>query len=530
MSVEQGLSQSAETAGSGPKSSGPTLTRSIFSNYAGMLISTVVSFVLTPILIHGLGDFHYGMWVLVATLVDYYGLLDLGVRFTLQRYVARSKGADEREALNGTSVSALVIALGMMAIIIPSIVGLARYLPRVFQVPVPEQALFVRVLILLGIGFAVSLPAKVLGAYLCGLQRFDLYNVAGSGNTIVQAILLVFVLHRGYGIEGCAAVSVGTAALSLVVQVWMVRFADPEVSFDLRRARWSEVRELLNFGFYIFLNQVGDVFRFRLDSVVIARWLGIALVTPFNVAARLIEYFRYIIAAITGPLITEMSTLEGKSHHEGMRRLFLRSTKMTALVCLPVGILLCVDGRALLHLWVGQGLAASSFAVLVILAVGRTASTIQTPSMALLLACGHKKALGWWALSEGVANLALSIYWAPKYGIVGVALGTMVPMLVVKGLLQPLYTLWMGKISLHDYLVESMARPLVVSVVYVLVARSLLSIFHNVGLIPFLSAGILQLVAYAALVYMLGLSSGERGQMKARVMKLAFATGLAQST
>jgi O-antigen/teichoic acid export membrane protein len=502
------------------------MMRSIFSNYAGMLISTVVSFLMTPILIHGLGDFHYGMWVLVATLVDYYGLLDLGVRFTLQRYVARSKGANEREALNGTSVSALVIALGMMAIIIPSIVGLARFLPRLFQVPGPEQALFVRVLIVLGIGFAVSLPAKVLGAYLCGLQRFDLYNVAGSGNTIVQAILLVFVLHRGYGIEGCAVVNLGTAVLSLAVHVWMVRWADPEVSFDLRRARWSEIRELLNFGFYIFLNQVGDVFRFRLDSLVIASWLSIALVTPFNVAARLIEYFRYIIAAITGPLITEMSTLHGQAQENKLRRLFLRSTKMTALVCLPVGILLCVDGKALIRLWVGQGFATSSFAVLVILAIGRTASAIQTPSMALLLARGRKKALGWWSLSEGVANLALSIYWAPKYGIVGVALGTMVPMIVVKALLQPWYTLWLGKISWRDYFVESMARPLAVSAVYVVVAEGLLSIFHRSGLLPFLLASALQLLAYAALVYLLGLTSGERGQMKARVLKLGFATGL----
>ncbi len=505
------------------------MLRSIFTNYAGMVICTIVSFVMTPILIHGLGNFHYGMWVLIASLVDYYGLLDLGVRFTLQRYVARSKGANNRDVLNGTLRSALAVAVGMMAIIVPSIVGLAHFLPGVFEVPGSQQALFVRVLILLGFAFGISLPAKVLAAYLCGLQRFDLYNVAGSGTTVVQAVLLVAVLNRGYGIGGCAAVNLVMAALSLAVHVVLVRWADREASFALWHARWDEVRELLNFGFYVFLNQLGDVFRFRLDSLVIARWLSIGLVTPFNIAARLIEYFRYIIAAITGPLITEMSTLEGQAQDEGLRRLFLRSTKMTALVCLPVGILLCVDGKALIRYWVGAGFAASSFAVLVVLAIGRTASTMQTPSMALLLARGRKKALGWWALSEGVANLALSIYLAPRYGILGVALGTMVPMLIVKALLQPLYTLWVGQIPLRDYLIESMLRPLAVSVFFVLAAQSLLWAFHSARLISFLLASISQVLAYTALVYGLGLTSGERGRIRMRFMKLALTVGAVQS-
>ena len=505
------------------------MLRSIFSNYAGMVVSTIVSFLITPILIHGLGDFHYGMWVLVGTLVDYYGLLDLGVRFTLQRFVAHSKGANEREMLNRTSVSALLIALCMMAVITPSIILLANYVPRFFKVAATDQALFIRVLILLGIGLSISLPAKVLGAYLCGLQRYDLFNVAGVGGTVVQSLLLVWVLHRGYGIQGCALVSLGTAALSLIVHVWLVRWADPQASFDLRQARWSEARELLNFGFYMFMNQVGDVFRFRLDSLVIAGCLKIALVTPFNIAARLIEYFRYIIAAITGPLITEMSSLHGQAQEVRLRDLFLRSTKMTSLVCLPVGILLCVDGRALIRLWVGQSFVASSFAVLVILAVGRTASTIQTPSMALLLARGRKKELGWWALAEGVVNLALSIYWAPKYGIAGVALGTMVPMILVKALLQPWYTLWLAKISWRDYLVQSMARPLAVSLVFALVAEWLLSIFHRTGLGTFLVAGTLQVVSYGGLVFLLGLTSAERGQMKARATRIAFGARLAPS-
>ena len=97
------------------------------------------------------------------------------------------------------------------------------------------------------------------------------------------------------------------------------------------------MRELFSFGFYVFVNQVGDLFRFRLDSLVIARWLNISLVTHFNVASRLVEYFRYVSAAIIGPLITEMSALEGQDKEESLQLLFLRSTRFTTLLSLLVG-------------------------------------------------------------------------------------------------------------------------------------------------------------------------------------------------
>jgi O-antigen/teichoic acid export membrane protein len=77
------------------------MVRNIFSNWMGLIITGVISFALTPILIHGLGDFYFGMWILTTSILDYYGLLDLGIRTTLHRFVGRLKGMNEREALDG---------------------------------------------------------------------------------------------------------------------------------------------------------------------------------------------------------------------------------------------------------------------------------------------------------------------------------------------------------------------------------------------------------------------------------------------
>ena len=501
------------------RNSGQQMTRSIALNYAAMTIGGVVAFLLTPVLIHGLGDFNYGMWILVASIMDYYGLADMGIRFTLQRHVARYKGSDQQEALVRTFATALALSGAIAALTLVATAALAFWLPPVFHLSGWQAVIFTRVLILLGLSFAISFPAKVLGAFLCGLQRFDLYNLAAIITTVLQAALLVTVLHRGYGIQGCAIVTLGLAMLSLALHWSFVKKAEPDVSVPWHKASWAELRELFHFGIYIFINQIGDLMRFRLDSFVIARWLTISLVTPFNVATRLIEYFRFLAAGITGPLITEMSNLEGQKRDEDLKQLFYRSTRWTTLLCILTGSLLCLNGKVLLTLWVGQVYAAS-YTVLVVLCVARVAAVLQSPSMSLLLARGRHKVLGWWTLTEGVLNLVLSIYWAPKYGIVGVAMGTAVPMLVVRILVQPWYTLWVAKVSFYDYFVESLARPLAVLAVFLACAQVGRYLPHHVSLISFAVTNLWQITVFMLLTYAIGCTAAEREQVYQRAKRL----------
>lgn len=485
------------------------MIRSILCNYVGMVIGGLVGFLLTPLLIHGLGDYYYGMWVLAASIVDYYGLADIGIRFTLQRHVARCKGANERAALDRTVVTALAISLGVAIIILIVTFALAKWLPLAFRVSGGDRGVFVNVLLLLGISFAVALPGKVLGAYLCGLQRFDLYNLIGSSTTIVQAILIVWALQRGYGIEGCATITLITAVVSLFLQWGMIQVADPEASLDLRNTSWHELRWLLSFGSYVFISQIGDVFRYRLDSLVIASRLNIALVTHFNIAAKVVEYFRYLHSGIIGPLITEMSGLEGGSKEEAFQRLFLKSTRITVLLSLLVAALLCIDGRALFYLWVGNAYM-SSYAVLVTLVIGRTVQTMQSPSMVVLLARGRHKALGWWTLAEGLLNLTLSIYWVGKYGILGVALGTTVPMLLFRLVVQPWYTLWVARISPVRYFAESLARPALVLVTFLVSLRFVSPSLEHPTVASLLAIVFCQCTVYGVLAYLIGLTGLER--------------------
>jgi O-antigen/teichoic acid export membrane protein len=243
---------------------------------------------------------------------------------------------------------------------------------------------------------------------------------------------------------------------------WMIRRIDPGVAIARRLVKVQTALELVSFSFWTLLNNAGQLLRDSTDSIVIGRVLNAALITPFTVASRLVDYFRPIITSMVSPMLPRMSQLDGQGRHEEIRQLFLQMTRLSALASLAIGSLLVLHGRTLLLLWVGPRYV-SSYPVLVLLVVGAVASTAQFGTQPTLMARGRHRAYGIWTIGEGVANLVLSIVWAHWYGIVGVALGTAVPLLVVKLTLQPWYVTKSLGLSLREYFGRALARPLAVA-------------------------------------------------------------------
>src|SRR5262245_19765963 len=78
----------------------------------------MINLVLSPFIIHGLGDRAYGAWVLLGSLVGYLALLDLGTRSAVTRYVAADHAAHRHLNAGRIASAALILfcGLGLLAI------------------------------------------------------------------------------------------------------------------------------------------------------------------------------------------------------------------------------------------------------------------------------------------------------------------------------------------------------------------------------------------------------------------------------
>ena len=93
-----------------------------------------------------------------------------------------------------------------------------------------------------------------------------------------------------------------------------------------------------------------------------------------------------------------------------------------------------------------------AYPVLIVLTVGAMFALWQAPSVSLLYATSRHRFFALFNAMEGVANLVLSIILVRRYGMIGVALGTMLPMAVIKLLIQPVYLCRVSDIPYWSYI------------------------------------------------------------------------------
>src|ERR1035441_8232771 len=112
---------------------------SVLWSWLGVLFSLVSGLFLSPYVIHHLGDERYGIWALVFSLVDYYGLVDFGFRSAVVKYAAHFRATGEMDRLE-TLISTGLAYFSIAAIAVAAVsFAIATNVTRWFNV-LPRDA------------------------------------------------------------------------------------------------------------------------------------------------------------------------------------------------------------------------------------------------------------------------------------------------------------------------------------------------------------------------------------------------------
>ena len=65
------------------------LLTNTFSNVSVLVIKLGITFLLTPVIVRSLGNYDYGIWEIIGSVLGYMGMLDLGLQPTISRFAAR---------------------------------------------------------------------------------------------------------------------------------------------------------------------------------------------------------------------------------------------------------------------------------------------------------------------------------------------------------------------------------------------------------------------------------------------------------
>jgi O-antigen/teichoic acid export membrane protein len=211
--------------------------------------------------------------------------------------------------------------------------------------------------------------------------------------------------------------------------------------------------------------------------------------------------------ALLGMFTSVFSRKEGAKDHEAIRKTYFFASKISICIASFVAFGMIAWGKPFIARWMGvQYLDA--YPVLVALVVGYYLALAQGPAVGLLFGLSRHKYFALVNSVEGIVNLLLSILLVRRYGIVGVALGTLVPMTLSSVIIQPIYVCRMAGIDYFEY-VRRTGRTLAI-VVGSLVLPVLLSVrFAVPDYIILLSVALVSLGLYVMPLWLLEFSPVE---------------------
>jgi len=486
------------------------ILRNVTSNWAGLIVGIFLSFVIAPLTVNSLGNVYYGIWTLLMQFTGYLWLFDFGVRESVIKYVAQYHASKQHDELVSTVRTAVSLYSMVALVALAAVTLLAFALPYVFNIP-PEAVETARVTALLfGATVAQGFVFNVFVGVLMGLQKFYLMARLGIVFAVARAVLIVVLLSAGYGIIMLALVQfVLTLASNLLVYRLCIKHL-PYLSVRIVRPRRAEAVKLLNYGKYVLITNVGEKIIFATDSIVIGIFLPISALTYYAIAGSLTEQLRAFITSMASILNPLSSSLEAKRQMHMLATVVLTGAKVAMLLGLPVCIGFILLGERFISLWMGEAYGPTAGLVLAVLASGYLVGLPFYTISGVLYGLGKHRIVAMARVFEGVANLCLSILLVRRYGLIGVALGTVIPhAIVVVGVLPSILPKLLP-IDLREYYSSTYVRPFLASVPFWFVCLIIGRVVRPPDLLSFFGCVIVGLPAYVVPCWFLALAPGER--------------------
>ncbi len=492
------------------------IARNVVSNWVGYAVNACVIFLLTPFVLRSLGDTRYGVWILINGLTGYFGLLDLGMRLGTTRYLTRNLAQRDYLALNRTA-STSVVALGTCGFVVLLASAVLSWLsPRIFAIP--EDTIYeVRwCTVVIGITMAAQFPLGPYTAVFAATQRYDLVNAIAIPLRLASAGGTYVALQLGYGLPGLCVVSATADTLGYIVRARVAHRILPQLDISLWMVAWRDFREILSYGMLNSLVQGASILKDYSSSLIIALCMPVAALAPFNLAAGLVMQVNRLftpMAIVFFPLATQ---LDAKGDLGTLRRMYFSVSRVFLSAAVAVAVIAAIWAADFYRLWVGSkfvdGNEYTSVVVLfwVLMAAG-TVQIGQKIAHQILLGCHAMGVLAVMTLAEAIGTVALMVPLILLFGLLGVVLATLIPVVIVQGVVFPVAVCRVIQARPMDYIRAAYVRPCLLPV---LLTPPLLLLHHAIPVqgswLMLAFSGVLAAGVAIPLLLLVGLDSRER--------------------
>ncbi|WP_166442872.1 lipopolysaccharide biosynthesis protein [Phragmitibacter flavus] len=398
----------------------------------------MLGLVMMPILLGHLPKEEVGLWLLLGQSWAVMGILDLGFGVVLTRRIALAKGksgGDPDTPLTDQSLEEIadLIAIGrrvyrIMAggvLVVSCSLGFF-YLNNLELATVSHSTVWIAWIVLC-LCQALNVWSSTWTCLLVGIGYVGWDALlATSINTLTLLAQIAAVLFGGGLIALASLATAGSLIQRLIIRGFCVKL-NPRV-FNLK-GKWNPAAfvGIPNLALRAWLSTLGTVLVFNTDGFFIASASGADNIPAYRAAALVVLNLHILTSAFAQSSSVFISQLWQAGEVQEARRIIQRNLRIGTCFTLCGGAAILFAGESLFNLWLGP----SNYVGPLVLGVLVMVIVLEQQSFIISTSCRatDHEPFAIWMMLGGILKLCLALPLIHKFGLLGLALSTIIAQL-----------------------------------------------------------------------------------------------------
>lgn len=425
----------------------------VILGYINMVASIVISLIYVPVVLKLVGQSEYGLYSLVASIIGYLSVLDMGFGNAMVRFVSKSKAKSEIE--KERKINGLFLTLYSIIGIVAFIIGLVLMMNvgNIFKaLTVAELAKAKILMIILVVTVSVSFPLSIFDSYVMASEKFTFAKLLQLIKTILLPLTIFIVLKFGYKSIGMVIVS---SSFKIMVHIssmiYCFKKLKMKIYFSIKNIDKRLLKEVIVYSFFIFLNILVTNLYNNTDQVILGAVSGTVAVSIYAVATKITtinQKFSTNISGVFFPRITK--TLEQKDGVKKASDIFIKVSRIQLYLLSLILFGFILIGKSFIAIWVGKKYIDAFYIILLLIGPSLIPLT-QNIGISIIQAMNRHKFRSVVYLIIAILNIFISIPLAKKYGGVGAATGTAIATFLGQIFTMNIYYYKVVKIDIPTY-------------------------------------------------------------------------------
>ena len=418
------------------------LKAGVVLNYVVIFLNTVVGLLYTPYMLRMMGQSEYGLYSLVASVIAYLTVLDLGFGNAIVRYTAKFRA--EKKTEEQYEMFGMFFLLYLVIGIIAFGIGLGLYfnVDTLFgnTMTTVELGRARIMMLLLVANLAFTFPMSIWGSIIQAYEDFVFQKSLNIFRIILNTAVMICLLHFGYKAVAMVVVQTIFNVLTLVVNfIYCRRKLNIHIYFRFKHFHWGFLKEVALYSFWIFLNAIMDRVYWSTGQFVLGAMVGTAAVAVFAIAIQLEGMYMQFSTAISSVFLPKVTAMVATNRsRKEISDLFIRTGRIQYIVLAYILSGFIIFGRQFIELWAGAGYS-DAYIISLLFFIPLTVPLIQNLGITILQARNEMKFRSVLYIIIALVSLAMQIVLTRYFGGIGCAMGVSGALVVGQILIMNVY-------------------------------------------------------------------------------------------